>query len=187
MTESGKTPILQRRDRWGHGASLWIVAIVVFLLPLMIGSLSGLRLHNDVAGWLPKNDPQARILAWYEGLFPSKDRILVAWDGASLTDPRLKLLKERLAGISVEGGDVEGGSPYVSEVALPSDLLIRMLGKKIPFDDALDRIDGVLSGKGPLKIRLTDAGRSRGEYMQQEILQLANQECHVVMNLRIVA
>ncbi|MCP4785011.1 MAG: MMPL family transporter [Fuerstiella sp.] len=142
----------------------------------MVWSLKGLRLHNDVAGWLPKNDPQARILAWYEGLFPSKDRILVAWDSASLTDPRLKLLKERLEGVPVNGGEVEGGSPYVSEVTLPSDVLIRMLGKNIPFDDALDRIDGVLSGKGPLKIRFTDAGRSRGDYMHQEILRLANEE-----------
>ena len=142
----------------------------------MVWSLRGLRLHNDVAGWLPKNDPQARILAWYEGLFPSKDRILVGWDGASLTDPRLKLLKELLEGVPLDGGPVEGGSPYVSEVSLPSDVLIRMLDKNIPFDDALDRIDGVLSGRGPLKIRFTDAGRSRGDYMQKEILQLANEE-----------
>ena len=173
MTESGKTPILQRRDRWGHGVSLWIVAVVVFLLPLMVWSLRGLRLHNDVAGWLPKDDPQARILAWYEGLFPSKDRILVSWDDASLTDPRLQRLKERLEGMPTVGGGVEGGSPYVSEVSLPSDVLIRMLGKDIPLADALDRIDGVLSGRGPLKIRFTDAGRSRGDYMGKEILRLA--------------
>ncbi len=176
MTESGKTPILQRRDRWGHGVSLWIVAAVVFLLPLMVWSLRGLRLHNDVAGWLPKNDPQARILAWYEGLFPSKDRILVAWDDASLTDPRLQRLKERLEGMPSEGGVVEGGSPYVSEVSLPSDVLSRMLGKDIPFEDALDRIDGVLSGRGPLRIRFTDAGRGRGDYLEKEILRLAEKQ-----------
>ncbi|MCP4169718.1 MAG: MMPL family transporter [Fuerstiella sp.] len=169
-------PFLQRRDRWGHGVSLWIVAFIVFLLPVMIRSLHGLRLHNDVAGWLPKNDPQARILAWYEGLFPSKDRILVAWDDASLTDPRLKLLKERLEGMPVAGDAFEGGSPYVSEVRLPADALIRMLSKDIPFEEALDRIDGVLSGRGPLRIRFTDAGRSRGEYLEKEILRLANDQ-----------
>ena len=61
---------LERRDRWGNGYSLWLMVGVVFALPLMIWSLKQLRMENDVAGWLPSDDPQSKILAWYQNLFP---------------------------------------------------------------------------------------------------------------------
>ena len=180
MTEPRKKTFLERNDRWGHGMSLWVVAAVAFVLPLMAYSLKDIRLENDVAGWLPKNDPQAKVLAWYEDLFPSKDRVLVSWDGANLTDSRFERLQGILEGVRPAGSspstDKEGGSAYISEVTTPSDVLSRMLKRKIPFETALDHLDGVLIGQGPLKIRLTDAGRSRGEYMQREILRVANQE-----------
>lgn len=160
--------------------SLWVVAAVAFVLPLMAYSLKDIRLENDVAGWLPQNDPQAKVLAWYEDLFPSKDRILVSWDGATLTDTRFDRLQGILEGVRPAGADLssdpEGGSAYVSEVTTPSEVLARMLKRRIPLETALDHLDGVLIGQGPLKIRLTDAGRSRGEYMQKEILRVANQE-----------
>lgn len=176
VTEPPKKTFLERNDRWGHGMSLWVVAAVAFVLPLMAYSLKDIRLENDVVGWLPQNDPQAKVLAWYEELFPSKDRILVSWDGASITDARFNRLQEILEGVRPEGAGPEGGSAYVSEVTTPSEVLSRMLKRRIPIDTALDHLDGVLIGLGPLKIQLTDAGRSRGEYMQKEILRVANDE-----------
>lgn len=177
MTESRNTiPFLKRRDRWGHGVSLWIVVIVGFLLPLLLWSLKDLRLDNDISGWLPKNDPQARIREWYEGMFPSKARVLVSWDDASITDPRMALLQDRLEGSLTAAGVREGGSPYVDGVNLPTSVLSRMLSRDIPFATAMDQIDGVLIGRGPLHIRLSDAGVLRGEYMQKEILRVANKE-----------
>lgn len=156
--------------------SLWIVALVVLILPVTIWSLRDIVMHNDVAGWLPRKDPQAKILSWYQGMFPSEDRILVSWDGASLTDPRLRELQLALDGTPTESGDVEGGSPFVKSVTLPSEVLTRMISRDVPFKDALDQLDGVLIGNGPLKIRLTDAGRSRGEFMGKEILRVLNEE-----------
>ena len=176
MTKSRKTPFLQRRDRWGHGVSLWILVSVAFLLPLLAWSLKDLRLDNDVVGWLPKDDPQAKILSWYEGMFPSKERVLVSWEGASITDSRLARIQAALEGAPKEDGQREGGSPYVEDVTLPSGVLSRMLARGIPFETAIDQIDGVLIGKGPLKLRLSDAGRIRGEYLQKEILRVANTE-----------
>ncbi|APZ94214.1 efflux RND transporter permease subunit [Fuerstiella marisgermanici] len=176
MTESRKKPILQRRDRWGHGIPLWIVVGVAFLIPVMAWALRDLKMHNDVAGWLPRNDPQARILTWYESMFPSEDRVLVSWDSASITDPRLRKLEDKLEGTRSESGKSEGGSPYVSDVTLPTELLTRMLSRDVPFDRAMSEIDGVLIGKGPLKIRISEAGRKRGEFLVQEILDLAKQE-----------
>ena len=179
MAKTGKIPILQRRDRWGHGVSFWIIAGVVFLLPVMVWALRDLKMQNDVASWLPSNDPQARILAWYEGMFPSEDRVLVSWDGCTLTDPRLLKLEQLLEGVVAENGQREGGSPYVTDVTRPHELLSRMLSRDIPFTSALNQIDGVLCGKGPLRIRYSDAGRSRGEFMEQEILTLARETFHL--------
>ncbi|MEZ6127635.1 MAG: MMPL family transporter [Planctomycetaceae bacterium] len=184
MTDSRKTPFLQRRDRWGHGVSLWIVVIVAFLLPLMAWSLRGIRLDNDVLGWLPRDDPQARILQWYEGMFPSKARVLVSWEGASITDPRLEKLQQILEGLPTEDGAREGGSPYVQDVSLPFEVITRMLSRDIPFTTAMEQIDGVLIADGPLKIQLTDAGRIRGDFMQKEILRIANEE--MSLNARFV-
>ena len=176
MTESGKNSFLQRKDRWGHGVSLWIVTAVVFLMPPVIWSISQIDMHNDVAGWLPKDDPQAKILSWYQDKFPSESRVLVSWDDSSVTDPRIVQFKDQLLGVPAEDGVREGGSPYIKSVSTPADLLSRMLDRKIPFETAIDRVDGVLAGKGPLCIRLSDAGRMRGDFMQSEVLQLANEE-----------
>ena len=103
---------LERRDRWGNGYSLWLMAGVVFAIPFMVWSLKQLRMENDVAGWLPKDDPQSKLLAWYQELFPEEDRVLVSWDDCTLTDPRLNTLAVALKGIEKDGVR-EGGSLYV--------------------------------------------------------------------------
>ncbi len=136
--------------------------------------MRGIRMHNDVAGWLPKDDPQARILSWYQGMFPSEDRILVSWDGASITDARLPELQEVLEGTLNDNGKTEGGSPFVADVTLPTEVLSRMISRDVPFETAMEQLDGVLIGKGPLRIRLTETGRQRGDYFRKEILRLAN-------------
>ena len=176
MAESGKKPFLQRRDRWGHGVSLWVVVGVAFLLPVMGWALRDVEMHNDVAGWLPRNDPQAKILSWYQGIFPSKDRVLISWDDCTITDGRLKKLESILEGTTTADGKVEGGSPLVDDVTLPAEVMAKMVGEKVPFEQAMDQLDGILIGKGPLKLRFTDVGRKRGDFLIKEILSLANDE-----------
>lgn len=146
-------------------------------------SLSQIHLENDVAGWLPKDDPQTVILDWYQKHFPNEDRLLVSWDDCSLTDTRVSRLVTELSGVE-RNGVREGGSPYVADVKLPADLLKRMMREEIPFATALQRTQGLLTGNGPLCIRLTDAGRLRGEFMRKEILRLANDEHR--LNARLV-
>ena len=163
---------LERRDRWGNGYSLWLMAGVVFALPLMIWSLRQLRMENDVAGWLPQDDPQSKILAWYQDLFPEEDRVLVSWDDCTLTDPRIPKLATALQGI-IKTGVREGGSPYVHGVSQPTDLLQRMLAAKIPFETALHRSHGLLIGSGPLCLTLTHAAKPHSEKLQAEIRRLA--------------
>ena len=148
------------RDRWGHGLSLWLIAGIVFLLPVLGWSLKSIRMDNDVTGWLPNDDPQAKILHWCQGLFPSQDRILVSWDDCSVTDSRLQKIAQRLHGVE-RNGVREGGSPLIHNVSIPEDVLKRMMSEGIAFDVALERIQGLLVGNGPLCLKLTDAARER--------------------------
>ena len=178
MEASGKKPFLMRRDPWGHGMAVWIIALVVLLLPPIYWSLGQIKMHNDVAGWLPRDDPQARILSWYRSSFPTEDRILVSWDDCSISDPRLKLVQEKLEGRLSEDARLEGGSPFISSVSLPSELLRRMLDRNIPFETAIDRINGLLLGPGPLRIRLTDSGRARGQELRSELLAVIKELNH---------
>ena len=86
----------EKRDPWGHGMALWVVVGMVFLLPLAFWAVRGIELHNDVENWLPADDPQSQMLAWYRGQFPVEDRILVSWKGSTLNDPRIKMLADKL-------------------------------------------------------------------------------------------
>ena len=163
---------LERRDRWGNGYSLWLMAGVVFAIPLMIWSLQNLKMENDVAGWLPKDDPQSRILAWYQDLFPEEDRVLVSWDECTLTDPRLQKMSEALKGLE-KNGIREGGSPYVKDVSLPTDLLRRILAEDMSLEIALDRAQGLLIGMGPLCVSLSETAAPHAEAVQQSIAKMA--------------
>ncbi len=173
---------LERRDRWGNGYSLWLVAGIVFAIPLMIWSLQNLRMENDVAGWLPKDDPQSKILAWYQNLFPEEDRVLVSWDDCTVTDPRLEKLATILKGIEKDGVR-EGGSLYVRDVSLPKDLLQRMVSEKVSLETALERANGLLIGPGPLCLSFSESARSQAATVTREIEAMALRD----FGLKVVA
>ncbi len=161
----------ERRDRWGNNIALWLIGATVFLLPLVMFSLSRLHMHNDVVGWLPQDDEQSLVLTWYQDLFPDEDRVLVSWDGCSLTDPRIQEFSRRLEG--VQNGDLrEGGSPYVTEVTEPGDLIRRMLNEKVSFATALERTQGLLTGRGPVCLSLTDSARPHSLSVAEAITAL---------------
>ncbi len=166
---------LERRDRWGNGFSLWLIAGVLFAVPLMVWSLRQLHMENDVAGWLPKDDPQSRILSWYQTLFPEEDRILVSWDGCSLTDPKVRQLSLQLKGID-KNGIREGGSVYVKDVSQPTDLLRRIISEGIPLETALQRTQGLLIGDGPLCLSLAEPASSHSAVVKREIERLAERD-----------
>ena len=150
----------ERRDRWGHGLSLWLFTGIAFLIPVLALSLTRIQMENDVTGWLPDNDPQAKILHWCQDLFPRQDGVLVSWDDCSITDPRLMAISRRLNGIEKDGTR-EGGSQLVDHVTIPEDVLKRMMSEGIPFDAALANIQGLLVGEGPLCVKLTQAAQER--------------------------
>ncbi|HAD58070.1 MAG TPA: hypothetical protein DCG12_02320 [Planctomycetaceae bacterium] len=183
MTGSRKKLLLERQDRWGHGLPLWILVGVAFLLPVVIYPLKDLRLQNDVSGWLPRNDPQARILSWYQGLFPSEDRVLLSWDDCSLTDPRMEQIRETLQGKLDPEGVRKGGSPFIKEVSLPGDIIKKMMKRQKSLKESLAEVEGVLIGRGPMRLRFSDSGRLRGDYLKKEILDLAQSEFGIEVSM----
>ena len=170
-------------DLPGRNAAVWLPGIAAFLLPLIMYSLSHLKLQNDVANWLPDTDEQSAILNWYQNLFPDDDRILASWDGCTLTDPRMAEFARRLEGRRIQDAR-EGGSPYIAEVTEPADLLRRMRSRHIPLTEALSRTSGLLIGNGALRLELA-------EFAQLHSLSVADQAIAVGrdqfgLNVRIV-
>jgi uncharacterized protein len=155
------TNFFEKKDRWGHGLALWV--LVLMIPPMIVGGhyLKRIKLENDVENWLPKEDTNAITLDWYLSHFPNEETIFITWKGSSINDPRIKLLERKLEGVPDSDGIPRGGVPYVDRVSTPQEGLKRMLKQLSNPDEAVRRMTGLLIGRGPLKVRLTDVGRSR--------------------------
>ncbi|MCA9023681.1 MAG: MMPL family transporter [Planctomycetaceae bacterium] len=148
-----------KRDPWGNGLSLWVFAGLLFASPLMIVTILQIRMDNDVETWLPKNDPDARVLAWFKHHFPAEDRVLVTWDGSSLNDPRVEAYVEKLIGRLDDDGVHRGGSPLIDSVITADELCTKMIECGVEPNEAAHRMLGTLIGHGLIRVRLTDDGR----------------------------
>ena len=175
--------LLDKRDPWGQGMALWVLVGLLFAAPLAAVSLRGLKLENDVSAWLPPDDPESRTLAWYERHFPGDDRLLVTWDGSTLDDPRIDRLAARLRGRVDADGRRRGGIPFVESVETPWDVLRQMTAQDMPATEALSRLEGVLIGTGPLKVRLTPAGREAPERTLRRLVKAAESELGLVLHI----
>jgi len=162
--------LLEKKDRWGNRAGLWVMTAAVFLIPVGWWSFQKIELHNDVENWLPHDDPQSEMLRWYKGQFGVENRILVSWDGSSLNDPRTALLVDKLMGTKDSQGIRHGGIEHVKAVITPQSVIHKMSETsrgKIDTDEALNRLEGVLVGKGKLKIKLSERGRNAVRRVKQ--------------------
>ncbi len=160
------THFFEKRDRWGHGMSLWVLVVIAFLTPVALWSNGHLRLENDIENWLPPDDPEAKALIWYHEHFHHDIGMLATWEGSSLNDPRIPAFARELEGTVDEHGVRHGGSEYIKRVVTPADLVARM---KVEQDEAIERINGVLVGTGDLKVRLTEAGRSSQAKVEERL------------------
>ncbi|WP_417391286.1 efflux RND transporter permease subunit [Gimesia sp.] len=174
----------EKRDPWGHSLSLWVVVLMVFVTPLLFGVLREIRQENNVENWLPPDDPQSKVLSWHRHSFGIEDRLLLSWDGSSLSDLRAERLKLALMGTPDAEGVRRGGSPYIKEVFTPQDAIQKMVDYHIEPEEAQERLKGVLVGTGMLKVQLTDAGRKRQEQTIQELVSKAKQELGVELTVK---
>lgn len=155
------THFLEKKDPWGNGMGVWTLVLLACALPPALWALSGIDLDNDIRKWIPADDPNAQTLTWYQESFPHNESIIVTWDGSTLNDPRTQWLADRLAGVPDEDGVRHGGLQHVERVVTPQSLLRRIEGDGVSHEEALQRLNGVLIGAGPLKLRLTELGVER--------------------------
>tara|TARA_R110002111_G_scaffold256979_3_gene324707 strand:+ start:32367 stop:35240 length:2874 start_codon:yes stop_codon:yes gene_type:complete len=174
----------QKRDPWGHRLSLWVVVFMIFVTPVLVGVLREIRQENNVENWLPPDDPQSKVLAWHRHSFNIEDRVLLSWEGSSLTDLRAERLKTLLLGKPDEQGIRRGGSPYIQDVVTPQDAIQKMVEYRVAPDEAQERLKGVLLGTGMMKIRLTAAGKNRQEQTIQELIDKAQSELGIELTVK---
>lgn len=160
----------KKKDAWGNGLSVWVLALLLFALPFLFSVLKTVEMDNEVEAWLPARDPQAVLLQWYNENFPVKDRLFMSWDGSGLDDPRAELLAAKLEGYVDEKGVARRGSPYIEEVLTPLEFVEQMILLNIDQQDAIDGLTGIFVGEGALKVRLSDAGRARQKQIEQQIV-----------------
>ena len=161
--------IFDRRDHWGNRFSLWIVVAMAFVVPLCWSSIRQLRLDNDVEKWLPAQDAELQSLNWIHDRFPVEERVLVTWDGSSINDPRIDQVIQNLTGRPDERGIKRGGLPYFTSVLEPKQALSVMQKDGVEPHEAVRRLEGTIVGAGPLRLRLSDAGRSALRKSRREI------------------
>ncbi len=161
----------QKRDPWGHGVALWVLALILFLAPLAVSSLRHVRLDNDVENWLPENDPSAQEYLWCRDHFPEEDKVILTWDGSTPSDLRLPILVGQLSGKIDEDGQRRGGIPYVKSVMHAGDVIKKMIEFGVEEEEAIRRVEGTFIGRGRIKVRLTNAGRSEREKTIRTLLE----------------
>lgn len=177
------THFLDKKDPWGNGMGLWVLVLLASLLPPALWALSGIDLDNDIRKWIPADDPNAQTLAWYQENFPHNESIIVTWDGSTLNDPRTQWLADRLAGVPDEEGVRHGGLQHVESVVTPQSLLRRIEGDGVSHEEALQRLNGVLIGAGPLKLRLTKLGIERKKSTLKSLQERVHSELGIDLKI----
>lgn len=178
---------LERRDRWGNSVAMWVLFAMVVLVPPSLWALRGLRLENEVHQWIPHNDPEWKGYAFAERHFSTEDAILCSWDDSRLDDPRIDRLARKIRGKPDPGGKLRGGSPYWARVRTPHDLIGQMTAEKIEIGDAIQRVTGILVGRGPVRVRLTEEGQARKDRLVEAIEKYALERLQLSVEVRSAA
>ena len=174
----------EKRDRWGNGMAVYVLAVLLFLFPLLGYQLKHAHFNNNVKDWLPSEDQDAKILTWHDEHFQRSPTFLISWDDSSLDDPRLTRLVERLAGTEDEEGNRVGGLDGIEGVTSPIALIERMEDARLTREEAVSRLQGVLIGSGDLKVRLTAAGRAEQQLVEEKLTSFAAESIGVDAEIR---
>lgn len=161
----------------------WVLIPVAFLIPLAWSALTRLRVDHAPTAAIKASSPEVQQVRAVREQFPASDGLLVGCDNATLQDPRLPLIKERLLGTMGEDGIRRGGSPYIASIDTVHDRLTALTESGVPPQEAYDRLLGRLIGTGRLRITLTAQGRENLERTEKQIVAAVEQ--HVGRNVRV--
>jgi len=173
----------RKKDPWGNGLSVWVLAALLFISPFIVSTLREVEMKNEVEAWLPERDPQAVLLDWYGRNFPMKDHLFLSWETSTLNDPRNELVAAKLEGYVDAKGVERRGSPFVESVLTPRESLKQIIDQNVDDEQALKTLNGLLIGDGPLKVQLTDLGREKIEQVQREIVERAESELRLEVSI----
>ena len=120
-----------------------IIAAVALLLPFTVwAAVLALKTNeNDVKEWLPDTFQATQDYRRFQQHFGDETFVLVSWPGATLNDPRVDQLAQRLT-------HPEPGQPrYYAKAATGGGLMNRLMSAptKLSKTEAVERLEGRLS------------------------------------------
>jgi predicted RND superfamily exporter protein len=180
--------------------SVWILAILIFLLPLVVvGAIKAKgNNRNDVKGWLPLEYPETQTYRFFRRNFQGEEFILVSWDGCTMADPRLELLAQKLLPPPEEAARIE--RPLYFKTAQTGPRAVdRMTQEPLNLDreEAISRLTGAIIGPPKegveagseaddldarqtcLVLTLSDAARANLHGALDLVKQVAETECAI--------
>ena len=129
--------------------SVWILAVLVFLLPMVVvGAIKAKgNNRNDVKGWLPLEYPETKTYRFFRENFQGEEFILVSWVGCTRDDPRLELLARKLLPPPEEASRIDRTIFFKTAQTGPR-AVERMTEEPLNLDteEAVDRLTGALIG-----------------------------------------
>ena len=177
------TRFFEKRDPWGHGLALWVLAAMVFVLPPTWWMVRQFDWSVAVEQPISERDPARQKLAWVQSEFPGSDSLLISWTGNSLDDPRVRRLAIKLAGTISKDGVRRGGLPEIRSAVTPQMLIRQMVQNGVPQDEAIRRLSGTLAGTGTLKVRLTETARKHRRRIDQSLVRQIREELDIAVTI----
>ena len=180
--------------------SVWIMAILIFLLPLVVvGAIKAKgNNRNDVKGWLPLEYPETQTYRFFRRNFQGEEFVLISWDGCTMADPRLELLAQKLLPPPEEASRIERQLYFKSAQTGPR-AVERMTQEPLNLDreEAISRLTGAIIGPSAqgvaagseaddldtrqtcLVLTLSDAARANLHGALDLIKEVATSECGI--------
>ncbi len=129
--------------------SVWILAVLVFLLPMVVvGAIKAKgNNRNDVKGWLPLEYPETKTYRFFRENFQGEEFILVSWVGCTMDDPRLELLARKLLPPPEEASRID--RPIFFKTAQTGPRAVERMTEEplnLETEEAVDRLTGALIG-----------------------------------------
>ncbi len=156
-----------------HARYRWHIFVLVLLcVPIVMYGAKGAwdSIENRVEDWLPETFEETQRLIWYYNHFGTDELMMVSWDGCTLDDERIGLLRDKLLATTDVGGEP---TQWFDRVITGGDALEMLTSEPINLDDvrARSRLSGWLIGPDDQQTCLVAFVSSAGEADRHSAIQ----------------